>query len=81
MWFGNMPASTGDEREKISLRKQGDYNSGIKTLSKNPNPNYTLTSLSPRIEKPFSNYSILWYTISLREHHIYIELRFAAQGN
>jgi hypothetical protein len=37
-----MPTSTDSDREKASLRKYGDYNSGTKTLSKNPNLKYTL---------------------------------------
>ena len=37
-----MATSIGDNKEKASLRKYGDYNSDTRTLSKNPNPKYTL---------------------------------------
>ena len=46
MWLGNMATSTGGNREKALLRKQGDYNSDTRTLSKNPNPKIHPSSLS-----------------------------------
>jgi hypothetical protein len=39
----------GGDRKKISLINYGDYNSDTGILSKNPNPKYTLTSLSLKI--------------------------------
>jgi hypothetical protein len=44
-----MSTYIGGDRKKVSLIKYEDYNSGTRTLSKNPNPKYTLTSLSLKI--------------------------------
>ena len=68
-----MPTSTGGDREKVSLRKQGDYNSGTRTLSKNPNPNYTIISLSPRINlEKNPSLIILYRSTQIRPKALYI---------
>jgi hypothetical protein len=43
-----MLTSKGRHKEKVSLKKYGDYNSDIRTLSRNTNPKYTLNPLSHR---------------------------------
>jgi hypothetical protein len=53
-----MPTSISRNEEKVSLRKYEDYNNGTKTLSKNPNPKYTICSLTknkPREQTSFIN--------------------------
>ena len=71
-----MPTSTGGDREKASPRKYGDYNSSTWTLSKNPNPNYTLTSLSPRINLEKNPSLIILYcgTLESKRTNLYIYL-------
>ena len=74
----------GESFTKKIGRLQQWYQDSLKEPKPQIHPNLSLTKNKPK-EKPFSNYSILWHTISLRERHIYIyiyiELRFAAQGN
>ncbi len=57
-----MSTYIGGDKKKVSLIKYGDYNSGTETLSKNPNPKYTLTSLSLKITK--RNPSLIIYYVA-----------------
>ena len=64
-----MSTSTGSDKEKALLRKYGNYNSGTKTLSKNPkpqiHPNLSLTMrIKPRETTFFNLFSMLFGTIS-----------------
>ena len=76
MWFGNMLTSTGGDIENFSLRIQGDYNKDTRTLSKNSNPKYIITSFSPIITKrnKFTNIQIFMrHNLRVTRTHIYRE--------